>query len=288
MVPIMLRMDFALQAVIIVVSLSLAILAAVVPETPKKRGIYEGTTLAFIALGVGYLLTLTYITLPNITNYLPLVEKLHTKKDLAEALQMLKTADDNTDMVHNKVMASVVDDIITKFKDDAKKAQDGEFRIDKCNTITESLKLIQLATNRILSTSFVSAVDWWRSADGKNYQSANYTAAHKGVKIERVFIFKDEQQKKDAEDIMREQVDNGVNVCFAYKNELAKWFSADLLVIDSIVAGEMAINGLTQEPGDASMSTKEGYIKEITDKYRQVGRQASVYREGAPNCGSTL
>jgi len=93
------------------------------------------------------------------------------------------------------------------------------------------IKAVEQAQNKIMAVSPVDIDDeWWKSSIGKKYLEAHRKAKKRGVSLTRIFLLKDLTQ--DIREIMAEQVKIGINICYAYQNDLPSELQEAFVLFD--------------------------------------------------------
>jgi hypothetical protein len=152
----------------------------------------------------------------------------------------------------------------------------GRFVVDESEMPEFALELIKSAKKRILATSYVQVTKWWETPWGKQYEDLNEKKAKGGVTITRIFIFSTKDEMGKIEDLMRADKNAGIEIKYAYANDLNYRITSDMIVIDDNLSGELR---LTPDKGMtvAEFMTKPGDISETERRINSVDVQSASY-----------
>ncbi len=109
---------------------------------------------------------------------------------------------------------------------------------------------MQHVRRSVFATSYGNIIDFWTSPEGRDYWEENMALLKRSaptdskVRITRVFILKDASQPLDGRvrDIIREQLDEGVDARIVYSDELEAECRRDMAIFDEAYVEYQDVN----------------------------------------------
>lgn len=122
-----------------------------------------------------------------------------------------------------------------------------------------------ISGNEILATSMVNLDSVWRTDYGIKALKVNREATRRGVSVRRIFIFSDEEKKRQAQADLEDQANVDVDVYTVTANQISIDHQRDfVMIVESVVIGYET--GVDRDLVQATVSSRENDLK----KYRAI------------------
>jgi len=144
-----------------------------------------------------------------------------------------------------------------------------------------ALEMIKSAKEKILATSYVQASRWWETPWGKHYEELNETKAKDGVRITRIFIFQEKSDMARIEEVMKAEKHAGIDVRYAYLQDLTDNITSDLVVIDSNLSGELRLTP-DKVMTFAEFMTNQSDVADTSHRIEKVEIESAQYETSSP------
>jgi len=140
-----------------------------------------------------------------------------------------------------------------------------------------ALNVVKSANMSIKATSYVDSSEWWKRPWGRRYFKLNERVIQEGVKIDRIFIFENEDALKKDNDLLVCNAMIGVNVYILLLSNLSTPLNEDVIIIDEdAVAGQLVFN--TNKSVIASnFSFSSEFIKGRNDIFETALYSSEIY-----------
>lgn len=130
---------------------------------------------------------------------------------------------------------------VNRFSQSIRAAAEGRFLVSSEDLPAVVVDLIRQARREIIATSYVNSLEFWETPWGKIYAAENYSAVQRGVRVRRVFIVKDQDELKRLQPLINDQLNHGIDVFVAKRDNLSVKFSEDAIKIDNRLVGILAL-----------------------------------------------
>jgi hypothetical protein len=97
------------------------------------------------------------------------------------------------------------------------------------------------AKSSIEATSYVDPAKWWTTPEGEVYLKKNGEAVQHGVRIRRIFVFRNETDRLALEQLAAQQQNIGIEVYLCDVNKLPRSLQKDVIIMDHKIAGELGL-----------------------------------------------
>jgi hypothetical protein len=119
-------------------------------------------------------------------------------------------------------------------------------------------------------------VHWWHSRPGRQLWQTNLDALHRGVNIQRVFMA--DKVTPELEELIREQLDAGVEAYVVTVDELRADLHIDLTIVDDKRIHEVMFSSGGNAMG-YRYSQEPGRVNNLTAKFERILQSATPAAE---------
>jgi hypothetical protein len=156
--------------------------------------------------------------------------------------------------------------------------QSGRMEVDERDLLSFTTLVIRSAQVSVDATSYVDPATWWTSGLGPQYLVANSDAITRGVKIRRIFIFRDTAECLAARDILSDQLALGVDLYVAFEGNLPSSSRADVIIVDNALSGRM---DLSNRAGRGAVFLSDEFsIREVQSVFETAVKNAHPAAQG--------
>ena len=262
------------------VTLVLAILAYIKTEEEKEKIKIATLVLIFGAM-FSILFSIRFENLPNLEKHTRFVQKVSESPDAFKAVKNLSATLSKIKEEKNPLMGYVFNLRLQNFNIHLQNFLNNRFSVNENEMPQFALELIKSVNKTFMSTSYVNFKEWWDTEWGLQYEDINIRKAQVGVGIERIFIFSKESEFEAARPHLDRQEEGGIQVFFAFSQNLEKQMGKDLVCIDDSLSGELR---LIPDKGflEAEFFTSRADIDRIKREIKNIELHARKYQPRAP------
>ena len=146
-------------------------------------------------------------------------------------------------------------------------SDDTKLLLDWTTTVRHSIKATMVARTDI---------HWWHSRPGRQLWQTNLDALHRGVNIQRVFMA--DKVTPELEELIREQLDAGVEAYVVTVDELRADLHIDLTIVDDKRIHEVMFSSGGNAMG-YRYSQEPGRVNNLTAKFERILQSATPAAE---------
>jgi hypothetical protein len=226
------------------------------------------------------LTSLRFEALPKIERHLEIEETLSKNRQLLPLIEQIASAQQLEGSAH-PLMRYMLQQRLESLESQFEKMSRGRFLVDESEMPNFALEMIKSAKEKILATSYVQASRWWETPWGKHYEELNETKAKDGVRITRIFIFQEKSDMARIEEVMKAEKHAGIDVRYAYLQDLTDNITSDLVVIDSNLSGELRLTP-DKVMTFAEFMTNQSDVADTSHRIEKVEIESAQYETSSP------
>lgn len=140
-----------------------------------------------------------------------------------------------------------------------------------------SLRMIDSAKHSIKAINYVDSQDFWTTPWGKPYFSMNKKKISEGVRIERVFVFDDQEEMRKNLNLLACNAEIGVKVSVLLLSELSHPIGQDVVIIDDYTIAMLVRFGPSKHLEASIFSTDPEFIKDRITNYDTAALNAQLF-----------
>lgn len=270
--------------IIIVTPLAYAILVVIVERFRRLKSSLDA---AIVGLIFSLIFSLYYEKIPEMKNASGMMYSI-TKDSMvyptferaSQVSRNLSEISDNT--IHN-IFRSYFDRQVRGFAGTLQDLANEKAVISKEDAVAFGTTAFDAALRTVDVTSYVEPRSWWLNSVGRvsrgatDYIAMNGEAVKRGVKIRRVFIFKNEDEYKKMETVLTENKKVGIEVSFVYEDQLSGSAKGDMLLVDKKLAGELMLDPDTRRYDRFEATYSKDQVETIAQRINIVIRNSEKF-----------
>jgi hypothetical protein len=160
------------------------------------------------------------------------------KSNIVSITNFYSTISSISQQKHHELFISERNRALRTCRETLKFLVDGTFLIDEERRMSILIDILNGCRKGdiVYATSYVNLSDWWYKDLGQRYLQANYDAIKKGVRIERIFILR-EDETKGVYEFMKNQNNGGIRACIVNESNIKSNLKENFFLIkDSILS----------------------------------------------------
>ena len=130
-----------------------------------------------------------------------------------------------------------------------------------------------------VASNLIEPFYWKSGKDMTEHTKLNYKQAKRGIRIERIFLLKKEDNFSKIKEVMEEQAQNNINVFYVFKNDLNKLLPyASFAISEDLSIG--VISHREDLLGKITITSNNEIITELAWQFDNIKKQSNKFNMG--------
>jgi hypothetical protein len=152
--------------------------------------------------------------------------------------------------------------------------QNNNVKIAREQVISFSDAVLENARLSIEATSYVDPAMWWLTPEGTQYLNHNSDAVRRGVKIQRIFIYRSDKEFEALRPIIAAQKTAGIDVYLCDWSRLPKSLYKDVIIMDQKLVGELGVSSDNRDFNTVLVSIAPADVQRVRRDWTDLMRTA--------------